>query len=64
MIERNLPIEKLIKIGSVVYLRTKTMEHVDIQGQYILFSSDLIWNKTREWETTAKLELIRTNKTI
>jgi len=63
-IERNLAIENLIKVGSCVKLKTKTQEHVDISGKYILFSSDLVWNKQSEWQTTASLELIRTNKTI
>jgi hypothetical protein len=63
-LERNLAIENLIKIGSVVKLQTKTQEHVDISGKYILFSSDISWTKQAEWQTTAKLELIRTNKTI
>lgn len=60
-IQRNLHIENLIKIGSVVKLKTKTMEHTDIQGNYILFSSDIQFTKLSDWETTAKLELIRTN---
>jgi len=64
MIERNLAIEELIKIGEVVKVGTKTQEHLDISGKYILFSSDLIWNKQSEWQTTARLELIRTNKTV
>ena len=63
-IERNLAIENLIKIGNVVKLKTKTQEHIDISGKYILFSSDINWNKGADWETTATLELIRTNKTI
>ena len=63
-IERNLAIENLIKIGHCVKLQTKTQEHIDISGKYILFSSYINWNKQAEWQTTAKLELIRTNKTI
>ncbi len=64
MIERNLAIENLIKVGSVVKLKTKTQEHIDISGKYILFSSDINWVKQSEWQTTASLELIRTNKTL
>ena len=63
-IERNLYIEKLLNIGCVVKLKTKTVEHTDIQGKYILFSSDIIWRKTTDWITTANIELIRTNKTV
>jgi len=63
-IERNLQIEKLLQIGCVVKLKTKTVEHTDIQGNYILFSSDIVWSKTTDWLTVGKIELIRTNKTI
>ena len=62
-IERNLQIEKLLQIGCVVKLKTKTLEHTEIQGNYILFSSDIVWRKTTDWITVGKLELIRTNKT-
>jgi hypothetical protein len=60
-IERNIHITNLIKIGSIVKLKTKTMEHTDIQGNYIMFSSDINFTKGTDWETTCKLELIRTN---
>lgn len=63
-IEKNLSIDKLVKIGSVVKLITKTIDHIDISGKYILFSSDITWKKGGEWQTVANLELIRTNKTI
>lgn len=63
-VERNLAIENLIKPGVCVKIKIKTHEHQDLSGKYILFSSDLVWNKTAEWETTAALELLRTNKTI
>lgn len=63
-VEKNLAIENLIKVGSCVKLKIKTHEHQDISGKYILFSSDIVWNKGADWETTAALELIRTNKTI
>lgn len=63
-IEKNLAVDVLIKIGSVVKLKTKTINHQDISGKYILFSSDITWVKSGEWQTVANLELIRTNKTI
>ena len=64
MIERNLAIEHLLQVGCCVKIKTNTISHQDISGKYILFSSDLIWTKEAEWQTTAQLELIRTNKTI
>lgn len=63
-VERNLAIDVLIKIGSVVKLETKAIDHIDISGKYILFSSDITWVKDKDWQTVAKLELIRTNKSL
>ena len=63
-VERGLRIENLIKVGEVVYFNTKTFEHIDLIGKYILYSSNLSWNREGEWQTTANLELIRTNRTI
>lgn len=60
----DLQLENLLKIGSVVKLNTKTQNHQDISGKYILFSSDLNWTKLADWHTTSKVELIRTNKKI
>ena len=63
-VERGLRIENLIRIGETVFFHTKTIEHQDLIGKYILYSSNLIWNKEGEWQTTANLELIRSNRTI
>lgn len=63
MVERNLLIENLLEVGDVVRLQSGVSEYKTIQGKYILFSSDLMWYKEKEWQTTGKLELVRTNKT-
>lgn len=63
-IERNIQIENLLKVGEPVKLKTLTSEYKDLSGKYILFSSDITWRRVKDWETTARLELIRTNKTI
>lgn len=61
-LERNLAMIHLIEVGCCVKLKTKTIQHQDISGKYILFSSDLNWHKGSEWQTTASIELVRTNK--
>jgi len=63
-IERNLPILNLLKIGEVVKFDTKVLEFVKMTGKYILFSSDIVWTKSVEWETTASLIIKRTNKNL
>jgi len=63
-IANDMAIENLIKVGSCVKLKTRTMEYSGVQGNYILFSSDLIWARKQDWSTMCNIELIRTNKTV
>jgi len=64
-LERNLPILNLMNVGEAVKFVTNTIEYIDISGKYILWSSDLQFvNKTSSWETTARINLCRTNKKI
>ena len=68
LLERNLPILKLMEIGRNVKLVEQHNELTDISGKYILRSSDLSFKKGddsgADWEATAAIKLIRTNKTI
>jgi hypothetical protein len=61
-IERNLPVLNLIDVGECVKFKPKTIEYVDFEGKYILWSSSIIFKRPSGWETTAKINLIRTNK--
>jgi len=60
-IEKNLPILNLINVGESVKLNIKTEEYVELSGKYILKSSDLTFSRAVEWQTTAKINLIRTH---
>jgi len=54
-----------MNVGEAVKFVTNTIEYIDISGKYILWSSDLQFvNKTSSWETTARINLCRTNKKI
>ena len=64
LIKKNLKIENLLCVGEVVKFISKTDGYKSLDGKYILFSSDLNWIKRSHWETTGRLELVRTNKTI
>lgn len=64
LIERNLKIENLLCVGDVVKFKSKTDVYKVLDGKYILFSTDLNWIKENDWQTTGRLELVRTNKTI
>jgi len=63
-IERNLRILNLMNVGEPVKVITKTLEYVDLSGKYILKSSDIDFSRRKDWETTVRLNLMRTNKTI
>jgi len=61
-IERNLPVLNLIQVGECVKFKPKTVEYADLEGKYILWSSQIVFTKPADWETTARINLVRTNK--
>lgn len=61
-VERNLPVLNLIDVGECVKFKPKTVEYQSLEGKYILWSSEITFRKTGDWETTARINLIRTNK--
>jgi hypothetical protein len=64
MLERNLPILNLMNIGEAVKLNSQIVEFTDLSGKYVLKTSDIGFHKERDWQTTCRLDLIRTNQTI
>ena len=63
-LEKNLPFFNLMKVGEIVKFNSSNLEITDLTGKYILRSSDIRFEKEGDWQATAKLNLIRTNKTI
>jgi len=61
-IERNLPVLNLIEVGECVKFKPKTIEYADFEGKYILWSSQIDFYRQVDWETTARINLVRTNK--
>lgn len=61
-IERNLPVLNLIQVGECVKFKPKTVEYADLEGKYILWSSVIEFSRNVDWETTARINLVRTNK--
>jgi hypothetical protein len=62
-LERNLPLLNLIDVGECVKLKPMALEYVDLEGKYILWSSIIRLIKNGpSWETTATINLTRTNK--
>ena len=63
-LEKNLPILRLMEVGRIVKVNSNMQDITDLTGKYILKSSDLVWDRSGEWEGVATLSLIRSNKTI
>lgn len=61
-LERNLPVLNLINVGECVKFKPKTVEYISLQGKYILWSSRIVFTKPADWETTCRVNLVRTNK--
>lgn len=62
-LERNLPLLNLINVGECVKFKPYTVEYQDFEGKYILWSSVLRFAKSGpDWQTTAQINLTRTNK--
>ena len=53
-----------MNVGEPVKVVTKTLEYVDLSGKYILKSSEINLNRGKDWQSTARVNLMRTNKTI
>jgi len=63
IIERNLKILSLMDVGESVKFINGDIETTEISGKYILKSSILNWTRAGQiWESTARVDLIRTNK--
>lgn len=64
-LHRNLPVLNLIDVGECVKFKPATIEYVDFSGKYILWSSEIEFQKEGPtWATTANINLIRTNKKL
>jgi len=61
-LERNLPVLNLIEVGECVKFKPKTVEYADFEGKYILWSTDISFRRENNWQTTAQVKLMRTNK--
>ncbi|MGD2072242.1 MAG: hypothetical protein PVG65_01990 [Candidatus Thorarchaeota archaeon] len=59
---KNISILNLMNIGEAVKFNSKVSEYVQLTGKYILKSSELTFQRLKEWEAIANLNLIRTNK--
>lgn len=61
-LDRDLPILNLMNVGECVKFKPKTIEYLDLEGKYILWSSQINFANNGNWESNATINLIRTNK--
>lgn len=62
-IYHNIYLNPLIKVGDAVQLNSKVTNVREFTGKYILKASELLFTKMKDWESGARLYLIRTNRT-
>ena len=63
-LERSLMLFNLMEVGEAVQLNSKMASVTDLTGRYILKASTLDFVKARDWESMARIYLVRTNKII
>ena len=64
VVESSIKILNLLRVGESVEITSLTQTTNEISGRYILNTSEIRFNKIRDWETSATLSLMRSNKTI
>lgn len=63
-IEQNLMLFNLMEVGEAVQINSKMASVADLTGKYILKASTIDFVRSKDWESSARLYLIRTNKII
>lgn len=61
-VERNLRILDLLNVGECIEYIPFGLEETSVAGKYILWSTDIQFKKAGIWESSARLNLIRTNR--
>lgn len=62
-IERNLNIKHAFGIGDGIKFKPLTISYAALEGNYILFRSEISFTRNSGWVSTGSLTLIRSNKT-
>jgi len=63
-VEQNLMLFNLMEVGEAIQLNSKMTDVSDLTGKYILKASTLDFIRAKDWESAARLYLVRTNKII
>lgn len=63
-VNHSIKILNLMNIGESVEIISKTTSTEEISGRYMLKTSEIKFNRAKDWGTTATLHLIRSNRTL
>ena len=63
-IERSIKILNLMNVGECVLVTSRTSDQDRLAGKYILRTSEIRFNKSKDWESSAVMNLMRTNRVI
>lgn len=64
VIERNIKILNLMNVGESVEFTSSSTNTSEVSGRFILRASEIKFNRLKDWETSAILALIRTNRSL
>jgi len=62
VVEQSMQLLNLMNVGDAVFYNSKTTDINNLTDKYILRSSELTFTLHRDWTSSAKLNLIRTNR--
>lgn len=63
-VERSIKILNLMNVGESVLVTSKVDVQDRLSGKYILRTSEIRFNKAKDWETSAVMNLMRTNRVV
>lgn len=61
---KNISLLNLMHVGETVKFNSKIADFTQLTGKYLLKSSELSFERLKDWEVYADLNLIRTNKSL
>jgi len=61
---KNISLLNLMYVGESVKFNSKVSDYTQLTGKYILKSSELSFERLRDWEVYVDINLIRTNKSL
>lgn len=61
---KNISLLNLMHVGEAIKFNSKIADYAQLTGKYVLKSSELSFERLKDWEVYADINLIRTNKSL